>query len=128
MPIRYERDRLHRRLVTHADGLLTFHDVNAHLDVKERNRDLHLPELFDARGATTILTTEQVHYLVRRAADMLRVVDLGATTIVTMNDVLYGMARMYSVLAEGMGAPADVFSDVESATRWLDPFDVQIKR
>jgi hypothetical protein len=79
MPIRYETDRLHRRLVTRADGLLTFRDINAHLDVEERNRDLHLPELFDARGATTNLTIEQVRQLVRRAADMLCVVDLGAT-------------------------------------------------
>jgi len=37
------------------------------------------PELFDARGATTNLTIEQVRQLVRRAADMLRMVDLGAT-------------------------------------------------
>jgi len=111
--------------VTRADGVLTFHDINAHLDVEQRKRDLHLPELFDARGATTTLTTEQLRYLVRRAADMLCVIDLGATAIVAMNDVLYGMARMYSVLAEGVGAPADVFSDVESATRWLDRFDVE---
>jgi hypothetical protein len=37
--------------------------------------------------------------------------------------VPYGMARMYSVLAEGVGAPADGFSDVAAAMRWLDDFD-----
>jgi hypothetical protein len=51
---------------------------------------------------------------------MLRLVELGATAIVTTDDVLYGMARMYSILAEGVGAVSEVFSDVESATRWLN--------
>jgi hypothetical protein len=120
MPIRYAIDHVRRRLLTHADGTLTFHDINAHLDVEQRNRDLDVPELFDARGATTDLTTDQVRRLVRRAADMLRFVDLGATAIVTTNDVLYGMARMYSVLAESEGAEADVFYDIQSAERWLD--------
>jgi hypothetical protein len=125
MPIRYAIDRINGRLVTHADGFVTFNEINAHLDLEQRNRDLDVPELFDARGATTDLTTNQVRHLVRRAASMLRVVDLGATAIVTTNDMLYGMARMYSVLAEGVGAAAEVFTDVESATRWLDQFNGQ---
>jgi hypothetical protein len=31
MPIRYSVDRLHGRLLTHADGILTFHDINARM-------------------------------------------------------------------------------------------------
>jgi len=106
-------------MTTRADGVVTFHDINAHLDVEQRNRDLHRSELIDARGATTDLTAEQVRRLVRRAADMLRITDLGPTAIVTTNDVVYGMARMYSILAEGVGANAEVFRDMDSATRWL---------
>jgi hypothetical protein len=87
------------------------------MDVEQRNRHLAMPELFDARAATTDLTADEVRDLVRRAADMLKVSDLGATAIVTTNDMLYGMARMYSVLLEGAGAAADVFTDVESAGR-----------
>lgn len=120
MPIRYSIDRIHRRLMTHADGIVTFHDINAHLDLEQRNRDLNRSELIDARGATTDITSDQVRRLVRRAADMLRLVDLGPTAIVTTDDVVYGMARMYSILAEGVGAAAEVFRDMESATRWLE--------
>ncbi len=120
MPIHYSIDRLHRRLVTRATGLVTFRDINAHLDYEQRKRDLDRPELVDARGATTDLTAEQVRRLVNRAADMLRIVDLGPTAIVTTDDVVYGMARMYSILADGVGAAAEVFRDLESATRWLD--------
>ena len=42
-----------RRLVTRADGVVTFAEINAHLDIEQRNRDLDRPELIDARGATT---------------------------------------------------------------------------
>jgi hypothetical protein len=123
MPIHYAMDPLHRRLLTRADGVVTFRDINAHLDVEQQNRDLEVPELVDARGATTDLTVEQVRHLVRRAAEMVSLFDLGPTAIVTTNDVVYGMARMYSVLAEGQGAVADVFYDIESATQWLDQFE-----
>jgi hypothetical protein len=120
MPIHYSVDPVRRRIVTRADGVVTFKDINAHLDLEQRNRDLAAPEVVDARGATTNLTTEEVRALVRRAADMSRVVDLGPTAIVTTNDVVYGMARMYSMLVEGYGANTEVFRDLESAERWLN--------
>ena len=50
------------------------------------------------------------------------VTDIGALC----NDVGYGMGRMYSVLVEGVGAPAEVFNDVESATRWLERFTTDV--
>lgn len=120
MPIHYVIDHVHDRMVTRADGIVTFHDLNAHLDVEQRNRDLHRPELINASGATTDLTTEQVRRLVRRASDMLRDVQLGPTAIVTTDDVAFGMARMYSILAEAVGVNAEVFRDVNAATHWLD--------
>jgi hypothetical protein len=120
MPIRYSTDPVNQRLITRADGTVTFQDITAHLDLEQRNRDLDRPELIDARGATTDLTAAQVRQLAQRAADMLRLVELGPTAIVTTDDVLYGMARMYSVLAEGVGATAEVFRDMESATKWLN--------
>jgi len=52
MPIRYAIDRINVRLLTRADGFVTFHEINAHLDLEQRNHDLDLPELFDALGAT----------------------------------------------------------------------------
>jgi hypothetical protein len=120
MPIRYSVDRLHGRLLTHADGVVTFQDINAHLDIEQRDHNLDRPELIDARGATTRLTTEQIRRLVQRAANMLRVADLGPTAIVTNDDVIFGMARMYALLADSVGVAAEVFRDVDSASRWLN--------
>ena len=120
MPIRYSVDRLHGRLLTHADGVVTFQDINAHLDLEQRDHNLDRPELIDARGATTRLTTEQIRRLVQRAANMLRVADLGPTAIVTNDEVIFGMARMYALLADSVGVAAEVFRDVDSAARWLN--------
>jgi hypothetical protein len=120
MPITYVIDRLHRRMLTHADGVLTFHDVDRHLDEEEHERGLDLPELFDARGAKTDLTSAQVRRLVHRAAEMMQTVPLGPTAIVATDDTLYGMARMYGILAEPLGVSVEVFRDVGSAERWLN--------
>ncbi len=125
LPIRYTVDHLRGRLLTHADGIVTFHDINAHLDLEQRDRNLERLELIDARGAITDVTPEQIRRLVQRAVSLLGVVELGPTAIVTYDDVTFGMARMYSILAESAGVAAEVFRDLESATRWLDQMSAQ---
>jgi len=119
MPIQYVIDGIHQRVLTHADGLVTFQDLSEHLDAEERDRGLGLHELFDARGATTNVTADEVRMLVQRAADTLRRIPLGPTAIVATDDVAFGMARMYAILTEQAGARVEVFRDVESADRWL---------
>ena len=122
MSLHYFRDQDDNRLITTADGLVTFEEINAHLDVEERNGDLNRPELIDARNATTNLTAQQVRHLAHRAADMLSRVRLGPTAVVTNNDTVFGMARMYSVFAESAGAVVEVFRDIDAASRWLAQF------
>jgi hypothetical protein len=119
MPIQYVIDTTRQRLLTRADGLVTFEDLSEHLDAEERDRALGLPELFDARGATTNLTATEVRALVQRAAAALRCNPLGPTAIVATDDVVFGMARMYAILTEQAGARVEVFRDVGSADRWL---------
>ena len=106
--------------MTLAHGLLTLDEINSHLDLEERNGDLAWPELVDARAASTDLSADQVRQLVDRAAGMMRSGELGPIAIVTGNDVVYGMSRMYSMRAEGIGVRARVFRDMESAAAWLD--------
>jgi hypothetical protein len=119
MPIQYVIDRTQQRMLTHAEGLVTFQEISQHLDAEERDRGLDLPEIFDARGATTDLTPAQVRTLVERAADTLRRTSLGPTAIVANDDLVFGMARMYAILTELAGPRVEVFRDVESANRWL---------
>jgi hypothetical protein len=120
MPITYVIDRLRQRMLTQASGLVTFNDVIGHLDQEERDRGLDVPELVDARSAKTDLTAEQVRRLIQRGVQLLRTIPLGPTAIVADDDTLFGMARMYSILAEHDGIFVDVFRDIESAQNWLD--------
>jgi len=119
MPIFFHVDRLGRRVATRASGLVTFSELSEHLDAEERERALGLTELFDARGATTDITPDQIKQLVRRAAETARRSALGPTAIVTENDLVFGMARMYSILVENV-APVGVFRDREPAIEWLE--------
>lgn len=119
MSIHYFRDQARDWLVTTADGLVTLDDINAHLNLEERNRDLSRPELIDARNATTNITADQVRRLAQRAAEMLSRVRLGPTALVTTNDVVFGMTRMYLVFAERAGAVVEVFRDIDAANAWL---------
>src|SRR5262245_30209861 len=104
MPIHYAVDHETGRLLTVAEGVVTYDDINSHLDAETRSRDVARPELVDARLATTTITSDQVRQLSYRAARMLQSGAVGPTAIVATNDVLFGMARMYSVFAESVGA------------------------
>ena len=65
--------------------------------------------IFDARGATTNVTAEQVRMLVQRAADTLRRIPVGPTAIVATDDVVFGMPRMYAILTEEAELSARTF-------------------
>lgn len=82
-------------------------------------RGFELPELFDARGAVTNVTTDEVRRLVARARAAAQRMPLGPTAIVTDSEHVFEMARMYAILAEA-GAPVEVFRELEAAVEWLD--------
>ena len=119
MPITHVIDRVRQRMFAQANGLITFEDLNAHLDAEERERGLDLPELFDARGASTNVTPAQVRQLVNRAHTTLHKGPLGPTAIVVTDDMAFGMARMYAILGNPLGIVVEVFRDIESAEQWL---------
>jgi hypothetical protein len=123
VPIISVIDRIRQRMTTYADGVVTFEEINRHLDNEERERGLELPELFDARGATTDITSTQVRQLIDRAQRALRQTPLGPTAIVATDNASFGLARMYATLAESLAVRVGVFRDVESAERWLTELD-----
>ena len=90
-----------------------------HLTQEDDLRAVGYPELFDATGASTILTSDQVRTLVRRTHDLVRRGPFGPTAIVATNDMLFGMARMYEILAETDGVSVGVFRTLADADRWL---------
>ncbi|HET7461450.1 MAG TPA: hypothetical protein VFJ82_09375 [Longimicrobium sp.] len=123
MTITYTLDRSTGRMYTRAEGMLTLPELEAHLDVEERDRALGYAELFDARGARTDLSPDGVRRLVERARQAHAAGQVvGPTAIVADNDVVFGMARMYAMLGEFAHAPVEVFREVEPALAWLDDF------
>jgi hypothetical protein len=120
MPIAYVIDRFRQRMLTQAEGLITFADLCRHLDAEARDHGIDLPELFDARSARTNVTPEEIRHLVRRVRDMVYKQPFGPTAIVTMDDFAFGMARMFSILVERTGVAIEVFRDLEGAEAWLD--------
>jgi hypothetical protein len=120
MPITYVIDSFRQRMWTHATGLVTVEDVAAHLDAEARDHGLGLPELCDAREATTNITAPEVRQLVHRARRLIEQQPFGPTAIVTINDVAFGMARMFAILVERLGVAVEVFRDVDSGWAWLD--------
>jgi hypothetical protein len=120
MPITYVIDRFRQRMLTQAEGLVTFADICAHLDAEAHDHGIDLPELFDARSASTNITAEEIRRLVRRVHGMVHTQPFGPTAIVTTDDFAFGMARMFAILVERAGVAIEVFRDLERAQAWLD--------
>ena len=116
----YEIDAPHRLVRGLAAGVVTYEEIVQHLAEEERDDALGLAEVIDARGATTDLTPEQVRSLVTLTDALVRNGRFGALALVTDNDVAFGMARMYEILADGLPVQIGVFRDLGDALAWLD--------
>ena len=119
MPIILEVDREQPLVTTTARGHVTYEEIQSHLSEEEHLRATGYPELIDAMDASTTLTTDEVRALVNRTHDMLRKGLFGPTAIASDNNVVYGMARMYQILAERDGISIAVFRSLPEAERWL---------
>ncbi len=108
-----------RWVVTRAPGLVTYAELQEHLDQEEALRAVGDPEVFDATGATTDLTGAQVEALVRRGHAMLWRGAVGPTAFVADGDLAFGMARMYQPLAASDAVVVGVCRDTADAERWL---------
>jgi len=120
MPIDVKYDAAKEHLLVRISGKVTFADLLAHIDEEERSGHLGAPEVFDARTATTNLTPIQVRQLVERMRQHARQGPLGPTAFVTTNELVFGMARMYSILCDDFDPRFRVCRDLEAAMRWLD--------
>src|SRR5580658_1457436 len=105
MPIRYTFDPQLQLLFTTAEGLVSFEEIQKHLDQEASDHLLKYREIIDASNATTNVTSEEVRHLVARLQTIAHGNGFGPTALVTTNDVVYGMGMMASVLSELRGGP-----------------------
>ena len=123
MPITYLIDKDRGRIITTCAGHVTLREVMAHFDELQRDpeRPARLDVLLDLAGQLSLPDASQI----RAAADRVGLVtDLvfGACAVVATRESLYGMARMFEVLARGHFAAIQTFRDRLEAERWLDEF------
>ena len=119
MPIAMGFDPVTNRLLTTASGEVTLADLLEHIAAEGREGHLGAPELFDARQATTNLTSAHVRQLVEHMRLAAAGGTLGPTALVTANDVVFGMARMYSLMSDTFDQRFAVFRSMTEAERWL---------
>lgn len=120
MPISFTYDEFRDLLLTRAEGNLSFDEIRAHLEAEDKARRLGSPELFDATGATTTLTSHQAKQLVAQLKGLAGKTLLGPTAVVTDSRMGFGMARMLAILSELQSGPLiGVFPTVAEGLDWL---------
>ena len=120
MPIRFTLDPTLNILITTLEGLISFDDIEKHLDEEAERGFLRYPEICDATEASTNLTDDQARAIVARLRDMSRSGAFGATAFVTHNDVFFGMVMMIKILSELRGGPRiGVFRSIVAGLEWI---------
>jgi len=119
MPLTYHVDRDAGLIETKGTGGLSFEEVLDHLQQLEA--DASLPErldvLLDLSEVTSLPESEQL----RDIAGKVGRIDVawGFCAIVASRDALFGMLRVFTVLAEQRFLESRVFREREQAERWL---------
>ena len=123
MPITYEIDRSRNLIRTTCFGTVRLPDVMAHFDALQRDPDRpdRLDVLLDLRDIDAPPAAPQL----QAVADRVSLVDglvFGACAILATRETVFGMARMFEVLARPYFAAIKTFRDVAAAEEWLESF------
>lgn len=105
-------------LQSRASGTVSLAEILDHLRT-ERQKTPGVRALFDATGATTNLTCDEVRQLAHNTSAMFEPGKLGPTAVVAPDSALFGMARMYEAFTGEMLRPFQVFREVAPALAWL---------
>lgn len=109
-------------LQTKVTGTLSYADLLIHLTETRSRLAPGRSELFDARGADTDMTTDQIRDLCYATQGVSDRGEIGPTAIVVTNDKVFGLAQMYSGFCGGRPWPVLVFRDFRRAEEWLARF------
>jgi hypothetical protein len=121
MPITYEIDAPRGRIRTACVGVVTLPQVMAHFDALQR--DPSRPDRLDVLLDLTEIETPPQAPQIRAVADRVGFLEnlvFGPCAIVADREVVFGMARMFEVLARGHFAAIRTFRRRAEAEEWLD--------
>ncbi len=123
MPITYEIDATRNLIRTTCFGHVRLPDVMAHFDALQRdpNRPDRLDVLLDLRDMAAPPEAPQLQAVADRVS-LVEGLVFGACAIVANKESMFGMARMFEVLARAHFAAIKTFRDLAEAEEWLESF------
>ena len=121
MPITYRIERERGLIFTTCSGQVTLPQVMAHFDALQRDPECprRLDVLLDLAGVTSLPEGPQIRAAAERVG-LVQDIVFGACAIVATREALFGMARMFEVLARGHFAAIRTFRQRKEAEEWLD--------
>ena len=121
MPVTYARDDEHRRVTLTLVDPYTVDDTFRLVERQAAERAWQYGALVDARAIAEPIRSADVRALVDRVRHLTMTYGRrGPVAMLTAQPVMFGVARMYATLSEGVGVRVAVFTDVALAGRWLD--------
>ena len=118
MPIITDVDHEYSQIHSTAIGLVTYDDVRDHLSLVRHAHGLSHPELIDARGATLVLTEDDVGQIAELLRNESQRTPLRRTAVLVDTDLAFGVLRELEVLVEGV-CEVKPFRDEQEARAWL---------
>ena len=122
MPISYQIDRTAALIRTRCYGHVTLHEVLGHF--RDLRQESALPKrldvFLDMHEVTSCPTAEEIRIASKEPGALQGTVTFGCCAIVVDRDALYGMARMWGILAEGSFVAVNVFRSTTEAEAWLE--------
>ena len=122
MPISYQIDRTAALIRTRCYGHVTLNEVLGHF--RDLRQESALPKrldvFLDLHEVTSRPTAEEIRVSSKEPGALQGTVTFGWCAIVVDRDALFGMARMWGILAEGSFAAVNVFRSTAEAEAWLE--------
>lgn len=122
MPISYQIDRTAALIRTRCYGHVTLHEVLGHF--RDLRQESALPKrldvFLDMHEVTSRPTAEEIRIASKEPGALQGTVTFGCCAIVVHRDALFGMARMWGILAEGSFVSVNVFRSTTEAEAWLE--------
>ena len=121
MPITFSIDLRASLIRTIGFGYVTLTEVNAHFDELSRvwPRSKKLDVLLDLSGCTSLPEIRQLHDVVSRIRMLGGRKRFGVCAIVASRELLFGLLRVFELLADQSFLAVRVFRNEAAAMAWL---------
>jgi hypothetical protein len=121
MPVTYQIDKASGIIHTQCTGRVTLEEVIGHFQELERDPECpdHLDVFLDLTHQATLPRPDELKEVSFELARVRPRVQFGSCAIVANRDALFGMLRMFEVLAEQAFRETRVFRDRSEAQAWL---------